>query len=67
MDKYTVMVGDCLRADYSPANQAWLIRPYNKDWSNEVQLAAPVTRVVNTRQEAVELVLGQPNINFTNH
>ena len=62
-----VVLGKSLRADYSSINQAWLIRPYHKDWSNEVQLAAPVTRVVNTKQEALEIVLNQPTIIFTNH
>jgi hypothetical protein len=63
----TVILGKSLRADYSNVNQGWLIRPYHKDWSNEVQLAAPVTRVVNSKREAIEIVLNQVNIIFTNH
>lgn len=53
----TVILGDYLRADYSNANQAWLIRPFNKDWPIEAQLAAPVTRIVNSQREAEEIVL----------
>ena len=62
-----VILGKSFRADYSSVNQAWLIRPYNRSWSKEVQLAAPVTRVVNSKQEAMEIVLDQPNMVFTNH
>lgn len=63
----TVIKGDSLRADYSKINQGWVIRPYREDWSDEVQLAAPITRVVNSKQEAIEIVLNQVNIIFTNH
>ena len=52
------MLGKGMRADYSPINQAWIIRPYSPDWTPEVQLMAPVLRVTYSETEARDIVGG---------
>ncbi len=46
------MVEGSLRADWSPTNQAWIIRPHNPAWTPEVLRAAPVLRVIARRDDA---------------
>ena len=58
IDNGNTLLGVGIRADYSRINGRdwWIVRPYNKEWSSEVQAAAPVLRVINSKQEAIEAV-----------
>ena len=43
-------------AQYSPINQAWIVRAYNKNWSWEVLQAAPVIAICDTQDDALEVM-----------
>ena len=43
-------------AQYSPINQAWIVRAYNKNWSWEVLQAAPVIAICDTEDDALEVM-----------
>jgi hypothetical protein len=52
------ILGKGLRADWSRVNQAWIVRAYNVDWSDEVQRGAPVISICLEEDHARALVLG---------